>query len=485
MRPTLRFLTDESIRRIVAEAVDVLCQLGVAVHHAEVLSILADHGAEVDRDGRRARLTVPLIEQAIQSAPRSVPLFDVLGSQTHELGGDAVHFTPGSTALHLLDSATQKIRTPNTRDYLDYAKVVSQLPHFAAQSTAMIPDDVPAAISDSYRLLLSLLYCEKPVVTGAFSIAAVAIMLDLQRIVRGTDQALRERPLTIFSCCPNSPLGWSEVSSQNLVDCARHGIPVEVVPMPLAGFLAPVTLAGTLVQHAAEALSGVVISQLIRPGTPVLYGGSSAIFDFRHETTPMGAIETMMIACGANEIGKHLGLPTQSYIALSDAKRLDAQAGLESGMGATLAALSGINSVSGPGMLEFENCLSLEKLIVDHESCGMALRLVQGIGVDEDLPEREIFEELLRDGHLLIADHTRQNWKAQLAFPGSVIDRSRRDRWEQAGSPSLLARARQQIERLLESYRPSRLPEAIQRELVQRMQGEARRYGLKRLPARE
>ena len=110
--------------------------------------------------------------------------------------------------------------------------------------------------------------------------------------------------------------------------------------MPLSGFMAPVTLVGTLVQHTAETLSGVVISQLVRPGAPVLYGGSPAIFDVRYETTPMGAIETMMIDCAYSEIGKHLGLPTQAYIALSDAKQLDAQAGLETGMGATLAALS-------------------------------------------------------------------------------------------------------------------------------------------------
>ena len=113
--------------------------------------------------------------------------------------------------------------------------------------------------------------------------------------------------------------------------------------MPLSGFVAPVTLTGTIIQHTAETLSGLVISQLVNPGTPILYGGSPAIFDMRYETTPMGAVETMMIDCAYSEIGKFLGMPTQAYISLSDAKQLDAQAGLESGIGATLAALSGIN----------------------------------------------------------------------------------------------------------------------------------------------
>jgi trimethylamine--corrinoid protein Co-methyltransferase len=376
------------------------------------------------------------------------------------------------------------MRTPTTRDYVEYAKVVGQLPHLAAQSTALIPGDVPAEVSDSYRLFLSLLYCAKPVITGAFTIASFEIMRDLQVAVRGTAPALRDRPLTVFTCCPTSPLAWSEVSSQNLVDCVRHGIPVELVAMPLAGFLAPVTLVGTLVQHTAETLGGVVISQLIQAGSPLLYGGSSAIFDFRYETAPMGAVETMMLACATNEIGKHLRLPTQAYISLSDAKQMDAQAGLESGMGAVLAVLSGINSISGPGLIDFESCLSLEKLVLDNEVCGMALRFVAGIEPHEDCPARPLLEELLRERHLLIADHTRRHWKTELALPGPVIDRTRRDRWEREGSLTVLERAHRQIEKLLATYRGSPLPQDTQRELTARMEHEARRYGLAGLPSR-
>ena len=207
--------------------------------------------------------------------------------------------------------------------------------------------------------------------------------------------------------------------------------------MPLSGFMAPVTLVGSLVQHTAETLSGVVISQLASPGAPVLYGGSPAIFDVRYETTPMGAVETMMIDCAYSEIGKHLGLPTQAYIALSDAKLLDAQAGLETGMGATLAALSGINSVSGPGMLDFESCQSLEKLVLDNEICGMTLRLVRGIEPREDFPALPLFEELLREKHLLIAKHTRRYLRSEIVFPGPVIDRANRARWQEEGGLTL------------------------------------------------
>jgi len=485
MRPTVRFLSDRLTEQIVAEAVEILCTLGVEIRNKAVLEILSDHGAKVGAYRSHATLTHDIIGKALESAPNSFKLYDVSGNETHNFFGCAVYFTPGSAALHILDYETKRMRKPSTRDYIEYAKVVSQLGHIASQSTALIPADVPAEISDSYRLYLSLLCCEKPVVTGAFSIESFEVMKDLQVIVRGTEQGLAQKPLTIFSCCPTSPLRWSETTSQNLVDCGRYSIPVEFIAMPLSGFVAPVTLTGTLIQHTVETLSGLVISQLVNPGTPVLYGGSPAIFDVRHETTPMGAIETMMLDCAYNEIGKHLGLPTQAYISLSDAKMLDAQAGLESGIGAVLAALAGINNVAGPGMLDFESCQSLEKLVLDNEICGMALRLARGVEPREDFPALPIFQELLAERHLLISEHTRRYLREEIFFPGSVIDRLNRARWAEQGAITLEQRAHLQVKSLLETYRPPSLPDAIRKELTKRMEAEARRYGQDRLPSRD
>jgi len=483
MRPILRLLPNELIDRIISEARDVLARLGVEIHNPGVLSLLADHGAEVDPHTSNARLKSGLIDQALRTVPRSFKLYDVLGKETHDFAGDAVYFTPGSTALNLLDGVTGEMRRPLTADYVRYVQLVSGLSHIASQSTAMIPADVPEEISDSYRLYLSLLYGEKPVVTGAFTIASFEVMKDMQIAVRGSAEELCRKPLTIFSCCPTAPIKWSDVTSQNLVDCARWSIPVELISMPLSGFMAPVTLAGSLVQQTAENLSGVVISQLVRPGAPMLYGGSPAIFDVRYETTPMGAVETMMLDCANSEIGKRLGMPTQGYIALSDAKQLDAQGGLETGIGATLAALSGINSVSGPGMLDFESCLSLEKLVVDDEICAMTERLLRGIEPREDFPALPLFEELRREKHLLIADHTRRHLREEITFPGAVIDRANRARWAADGRLTLGERAQREVARIVQGYTPSRLAPEKKEKIARLMSAEAQRYGMEMLPA--
>ena len=485
MRPTLRLLDDRLIEKIIAEARELLCKLGVEIHNNSVLEMLGDHGAEVDESKLMARLTEDAIDKALGTVPRAFKLYDTLGNQTHDFQDGNVYFTPGSAAINVLDGQTGEMRPPATADYIRYVKLTSGLAHIAAQSTAFIPADVHERISDSYRLYLSLLYGEKPVITGAFTIEAFEIMKDLQLAVRGSEQALRAKPLTVFSCCPTAPIKWSDVTSQNLVDCARWSIPVELISMPLSGFMAPVTLVGSLVQQTAENLSGVVISQLANPGHPILYGGSPAIFDVRFETTPMGAIETMMLNCANSEIGKRLGMPTQGYIALSDAKQLDAQAGLETGVGAVLAALSGINSISGPGMLDFESCQSLEKLVVDNEICAMTFRLLRGIEPREDFPSVPIFEELRREKHLLIADHTRRHLGEEITFPGPVIDRANRARWLKGGRKTLRERAAAEVLRILGKYTPSRLPEETKRELTRLMEREARRHGMEALPTRE
>ena len=142
-------------------------------------------------------MTEENIQRALETAPKSFKLYDVLGNETHNFAGQNVYYTPGSTALNILDHKTGDMRKANTADFVDFSKVISQLEYIASTSTAFITSDVCEKISDSYRLFLSLLYCEKPVVTGAFTIESFNIMKDFQLAVRGTEEALKEKPLTV------------------------------------------------------------------------------------------------------------------------------------------------------------------------------------------------------------------------------------------------------------------------------------------------
>lgn len=483
-RPSLWLLAPSLISQIVAEATHVLDEIGIEAQDADLVDLLVGGGARVDSTGGRVHLQQSMIETALEQVPSEFSLYDVGGKRTHDFGSGRVHFTPGSAAINILDSDGQTQRKPNTADYVRYLKVVSGLDRVDAQSTAFIPADVPDAVSDSYRLFLALLYCEKPVVTGAFSAEAFELMHRFQVAVRGGEEELQARPLTIFTCCPTTPLRWTDVGARNLHDCARARNPVEIVPVPMSGFVAPVTLVGTLVQHTAEVLSGVVIAQLANPGTPLLFGGCPAIFDIRYETAPMGAIETMMLTCALSEIGHFLGMPTQGYVALSDSKALDAQAGLETGMGATLAALSGLDSISGPGILDFINCFSVEKLVIDHEICSMTDRLLAGVQPRDDFPTIPIIQELLAEKHLLIADHTRAHLREEIRFSGAVIDRMGHARWDEEGNPTLIDRAQREISRLESDFTPSLLADETKDELVSLMTAACKAHGMDALPER-
>jgi trimethylamine--corrinoid protein Co-methyltransferase len=481
MRPRIQLLDDDLADRIITEAEIVLAEVGVEVVDEQTRAVLAERGATEASDGR-VRIDRTLVQSALDTTPSSFSLYDIPGNETHRFDGGKTHFTPGSAAINILDRGTGEIRPALTSDVIDLAKLVSRLDRMDAQSTALVASDVPEAIADSYRLYLNLLHCEKPVVTGAFTIEGFATMRDLVLAVRGSADAAAAKPMAMFTCCPTAPLRWTDEGSRNLMDCAKLRIPVEIIPVPLTGFMAPVTLVGTLIQHTAEVLSGVVIAQLVQPGTPLLFGGSPAIFDLRYETTPMGAIETSMLTCAAAEIGRRLGLPTQGYISLSDSKSLDAQAGLETAIGATLASLTVLDNVSGPGMLDFESCQSPEKLVVDHEICLMVDRLRAGIEPREDFPSRPLFEELLAEKHLLIADHTRRHVREELTFPGPVIDRTSRARWIEEGASTLMERARAEVDRLIAEHVPSRIDDTTRRDLREIMTDAARRAGMDALP---
>jgi trimethylamine--corrinoid protein Co-methyltransferase len=302
-------------------------------------------------------------------------------------------------------------------------------------------------------------------------------MKEMLDVVRKNEKALAEKPLAIFDCCPSPPLKWSDLTCMDLIRCARYGIPAELVSMPLAGATSPVTLLGAVTQQCAENLSGIVIHQLARKESPIIYGGSPAMFDMRKGTTPMGAIETMMINVASSQVGKHLGLPTHAYMGLSDAKTPDAQAGIESSLGALLAGLAGINVVSGPGMLNFETCQSMEKLVIDNEICGMVHRFLRGIDKRGETICKDLFTGITEKTHFLSNPHTLKWYREETYYPRKVIDRGDVDAWREGGKSTILERARDEIRTILAKEEGSMLDSADKDQLAAIFQRECEKKG--------
>jgi len=449
MKPVFNLLSDQIIEKILDEARLLLKDPGVRVHNREALSMLAEAGARVDFEKQIALIPEEIIFNAMETAPKEFHLYSLDGSEAVKYGGDAIQFDPGSAAISILDSETGRQRQPVTMDFVNFVKLVEMLPQIDAQSTAMICVDVPEEIGDLYRLYLALLYMSKPIITGAFRKDTWWVMKDLLAATAGGEKALADKPIAVFDVCPSPPLLWSDLTCQNMIDCARYGIPSELVSMPLTGATSPVTLLGAVVQHAAECLSGVVICQLAKSGAPIIWGGSPAAFDMRQGTTPMGAVETWMIDCAYTEVGKSLGMPTHAYLGMSDAKLVDAQSGLESSGGALLASLAGVNMISGAGMLDFESCQSNEKLVIDAEIIGMAKRLIKGLEAREDTLALELIRKHGHKADYLSDPHTLKWFSQEQYIPSNVIDRGAYDTWLGEGGLDITQRAKSRAHKLI------------------------------------
>jgi trimethylamine---corrinoid protein Co-methyltransferase len=477
MTPKFQLLDGALIERILGEAFQLIQNPGVRVA-PYVVELLRGSGIKILDDV--AHIPEAIARAAIKSVPREFYLYDRSGRASVRYGGNSVHFDPGSSCLNILDSETQQARPAQSTDLVRLVQVAEMLPQFSAQSTAIVCNDVPTEIGDWYRLLLVLWYSEKPVVTGAFSACTLHTMIELLTIESGGSETLRLKPRAIFDVCPSPPLNWSEFASQNMVDLARAGIPAEIVSMPLSGATAPVTLTGSIVQHAAECISGITIHQLAQPGAPIVWGGAPAIFDMRTGKAPMGAIETAMLDVGCAEVGKYLGLPTHAYMVAGDGSLIDAQVEMESGMSALLGALAGINMISGAGMLDFLACHSIEKLVIDAEAIASAQRLIEGVQPRTDSLATDMIAQAGFSGDFLKLRETRRLFRQEQHFPSTVIDRGFPS--AEGNSPGILARARQRIEELLSAYERKPLPGLREAEMMAFADREAEASGLKELP---
>jgi len=487
MQPKLLLLNDEMIERILDEAHQLLIKPGVKVNNEEARELLGNAGAQVDEETSVVKIPEQIVRKALESAPREFYLYDYDGNPTVKYGGDAVHFDPGSSGIAMLNPETLEHDTTETEHLVKLIKVAEQLSQYDAQSTAVVCHDVPQTIQDSYRLYLALLFSKKPIVTGAFTNKTVSEMIDMLAIMAGGHEQSKNKPRAIFDVCPAPPLIWSNFASGNLIALARAGIPAEIVSVPLSGAAAPVTMLGTVTQHTAECLAGITIHQLAKAGSPIVWGGAACIFDMKKGATPMGAVETAMLDCSYAQVAKSLNMPTHTYLGATDSKLVDAQAGLESGVTAMIGALSGINMISGSGMLDFLSCHSAEKLVIDAEGIAMAKRMLEGVKLHTETLATGFYDDKInfKGGDFLKQKITMKLFREEQHLPSNVIDRDSMRDWKKSGSLDAFSRAKVMVNDLLASYTRPELDSAKVTQLHTFMLDLAKKAGVEQLPTIE
>ncbi len=462
-KPSLSILERDDIERIHEASLYLLEEVGVFFESRRAIEIFKDEG--ISPEGYVVKIPRDLVESCLRSVPQEFQLYDRDGRPYTVIGRGMVHFNPGSAATKVLDYSSLCTRPATIKDMWDFSLLADSLHAISLQSTAIVPSEVPEELKDRVRLIPIILQSKKPIVTGAFTLDGIERM---KFILEATCGDLSKKPYAIFDVCPSPPLRWSRLTCTNLMDCASYGIPVEIIPMPQLGATAPVTIAGALVQHHAEALSGIVLSQLVRRGTPVIYGGSPCTLDMRYGTSAVASSEAILLVMAYTEIAKHYGLPTHAYVALADSLLIDYQAGVESAIGALAASMIGVDVASGPGMLEYESAQSLEKLVLDDELCSLAMRIAKGFDIDDEHLALDVINALAREGGFLTHRHTLKHFREEIFLP-RVMERPSRAIWSRKGSMTLLSRAHEVVSRVLLKHKPTPPPPDVIHEIKKRV----------------
>ena len=462
----LKTLTDEQVKTIHEHALNILEETGVRFQSLEALQLLEKIGAKVDYEKEVARFGRDLVEDAIRTTPESFTLYNRYKEPVAEIGGNNVYFDPGSATIRFLESDGKTARPTVGSDLEKIAQVTEALDSIALVSTALTPSDIPEMVGDGFRVYALLKNSTKPFVGGAFSSEGVGLIHELLAIAAGGPEELKKYPRMVLDICSTAPLKWSEIACQNIFDAARLGLPIEYISVPMIGASSPATIAGCVLQHTVENLSGLVLAQAVSPGTPVVYGGAPMAFDMRHSTTSLNAIETNLISTAYAQMAKYYGLPTHTYAALADSKAIDAQSGLETAMSGVLALLSGINIISGPGTMDFCNTISLEKLVIDNEICAMAQRYARGIEFSDETLAADLIKEInYSGGDFLSTKHTRKWFKKEAYIPPKVVDKKRFGTWTEEGEKDTFALAKEVVADILENKPVPKLDPVIEKAL--------------------
>jgi len=459
--PRLHFLTREKMEMIHGATLAVLKGTGILVKDPKALEILKEAGCNVD--GERVRIPSSLVENALKNAVPRILMTDRSGRPALTLEGDKVWFGTGSDTPHVIDPYSGQRRRTVLKDIENVSRLVDALPELSFVMCSGIASDVNPEIADIHHFLAMVSLTEKPIVFTSWNPANLTTIVEMASIVAGGEDRLRANPFIVLYTEPVSPLILGRESTQKLIFMAERSLPVVFAPGMITGATGPVTLAGGIVQANAEILAGYVLANLVRPGTPFIYGGSGEPMDMSAMLMSYAAPESMLVVSALTDMSKYYGLPSFGYAGCSDSNLYDQQASLESALWILVASLNGANLVHDVGYINNGLTTSLEQIVVSAEVAGSVRRIAGGIDVDEETMALDLIAEVGPGGEYLTSEHTlrhfRDNW-----FP-RLISRDPYEKWEQKGRKDLGNRANEFVRRILQNHEPRPLAGGIADEL--------------------
>ena len=452
-------LSDEQIQAIHHSSLDILSRTGIVMKHETGRELLLDAGAW--ESGERIKIPEHLVMAAIGSAPSRIPMHNRLGELTMPLQEGQVFFGPGSDCPFTLDVETGERRQATAQDVRRIARLCDGLQQIDFIMSMGTPSDVPTMDHYLHSFIGMIRGSVKPNVYTALDRSDMEDIYRIACAVAGGEAELRERPFLLHYAEPISPLLYNEESVDKLLFCAEVGIPVTCLPSPNTGGGGPITLAGAIALGNAECLAGLVLSQLVWPGTPFLYGMNTAALDMKSAIVSYGAPEwpTGMAACC--DLARYYDLPVWGTAGATDSKVVDAQAAIEATVTIMTAFLTRCNLVHDVGYMEYGTTSSMEMLVMADEIIRDVRYVMAGVEVSERTLAREAIHRARPGGGFLADDHTLDSWRWAQWRP-ALIDRTRYDRWVEQGRKDMTTRANERARRLLAEHEVEPLPQAAE-----------------------
>jgi trimethylamine--corrinoid protein Co-methyltransferase len=463
----LEVLTKEEIELIHNETLELLETIGVKVESPEARIFLKKNGCILDEEKSHfVKYPPDLVKKNLKIIPSSFSLWGHDGSFQLDINTESVNFATVGTPVKIYDPESKKgIRKTVLSDTIKQIRIVDTLKNIHCSHVDVWPNDIPYTELHWHAINAWAHNSTKPYGLGCLGRTASQDMMNLLSIIVGGEEELKKRPRLVGFYNPTSPLIHTQILLNGLFIFAKYNQPLIVAPAASAGSTAPVTLAGLLVQANMETLSAIVLTQLINPGTPVFYSSMSAPMDPSTGNVAWGSIETGLITAATAQLARYYNIPSRGPGAVTESKCFDIQNGQERFMTLFCSASAGINYITCAGTYESSLAEALELLVIDDELCSIVKRGLEGIRVDEDaLAINEIKQVATTGKSFLSLKHTAKNTRKELFVP-LLSDRNRRTIWQKAGAKDIIERAKEKVEKILNTQKGPVLSEDIEQKL--------------------
>lgn len=457
-------LSDEAINRIHQTVLKVIEEVGFQVNSQKALKYFKQAGA-TDGDGENViRMSPSKVMDILKTAPPEIRLCGHDEKNDVILGGNKVYAGTGGTALYIYEPDTDNKRLATVGDLRKIGKLVDHMENIHIYMLPTYPSELPVEQVDVNRFFAGLSNSSKHIMGGVYTVEGVEQVIRMAEMIAGSEEALRQRPLVSMIACVMSPLKMDAHYGDLLITIAKKGVPVICPSEPLCGATSPVTLAGNLVVQTVDSLMGVVLSQIVNPGTPAIFGSVATNTDLRDLRYLAGSVEMGLLNAAGAQMAQYYKLPFYATGGMTDSKVLDSQSGYESAITTLLCGLAGANFIhDSAGLMEFAMTVSYEKFVIDNEIIGMMMRAVEGIRVDDDTLAFDIISQVGPGGNFVTSKHTRKYMRSEHYQP-LLSDRESREDWESKGKPVTWERAAEIVKQIEEGEGYS-LPGDIERKI--------------------